>query len=293
MARRAIRSFRVALLLLAQSYEAAGRRTRRWTSTHGCAGTIQPPPERSRQRSVRGRLLPDGGEVGRGAAPESLDDADPTTAARSRLPARRARHRAAGQRAEAAQAWQTAALPGAGLGLGPARCYWRRKGQAFVALKQSEAAVIVYRKLATAKGPSLSWRTPRAAAQGPRRELDPPRSGIIGARCELRRAILFVDAGTGATRVNGAGRTARGRFSAATASPRRLLVDHAPVGVDPYDAANRRGLRGGSGHRYHACPAIAAPASPRKSPLTGLFFDSTFGGRLPATMKRTGFDADR
>ena len=28
-----------------------------------------------------------------------------------------------------------------------------------------------------------------------------------------------------------------------------------------------------------------------KSPLTGLFFDSTFGGRFPATLKRTGFDA--
>jgi aldehyde:ferredoxin oxidoreductase len=27
------------------------------------------------------------------------------------------------------------------------------------------------------------------------------------------------------------------------------------------------------------------------SPLTGLFFDSTFGGRFPATLKRTGFDA--
>jgi aldehyde:ferredoxin oxidoreductase len=27
------------------------------------------------------------------------------------------------------------------------------------------------------------------------------------------------------------------------------------------------------------------------SPLTGLFFDSTFGGRWPATLKRTGFDA--
>jgi aldehyde:ferredoxin oxidoreductase len=28
-----------------------------------------------------------------------------------------------------------------------------------------------------------------------------------------------------------------------------------------------------------------------KSPLTGLFFDSTFGGRFPCTFKRTGFDA--
>src|SRR5262245_42320469 len=28
-----------------------------------------------------------------------------------------------------------------------------------------------------------------------------------------------------------------------------------------------------------------------KSPQTGLFFDSTFGGRFPATLKRTGFDA--
>src|SRR5262249_33146804 len=28
-----------------------------------------------------------------------------------------------------------------------------------------------------------------------------------------------------------------------------------------------------------------------KSPLTNLFFDSTFGGRFPATLKRTGFDA--
>ena len=28
-----------------------------------------------------------------------------------------------------------------------------------------------------------------------------------------------------------------------------------------------------------------------KSPLTGLFFDSTFGGQFPCTFKRTGFDA--
>ena len=47
---------------------------------------------------------------------------------------------------------------------------------------------------------------------------------------------------------------------------------------------------GGPDHRHDG--ARQQPRVRRvKSPLTSLFFDSTFGGRFPATLKRTGFDA--
>lgn len=69
-----------------------------------------------------------------------------------------------------------------------------------------------------------------------------------------------------------------------------LLSRHLPAGADPLGPENVVVLAVGpitdtlvSGNS-RACLMT-------RSPLTGLFFDSTFGGRFPCTFKRTGFDA--
>src|SRR3970040_300133 len=64
-----------------------------------------------------------------------------------------------------------------------------------------------------------------------------------------------------------------GRSSAATGSPRGSCSTTCRAAPTPTTRAT--------------APRCVAS----RSPLPGLFFDSTFGGRWPATMKRTGFDA--
>jgi aldehyde:ferredoxin oxidoreductase len=70
----------------------------------------------------------------------------------------------------------------------------------------------------------------------------------------------------------------------------RLLWEAVPAGVDPYDPGNAVALAVGP-VTDTVVPGNSRACLAGKSPLTGLFFDSTFGGRFPATMKRTGFDA--
>src|SRR5437660_5539175 len=102
--------------------------------------------------------------------------------------------------------------------------------------------------------------------------------------------ILFVDLTRGTSRVQsldeGTARTLLGGNGLAA----RLLLDHVPALIDAYDPANAAVFAVGP------VPHTTVPGNSRacvasKSPLTGLFFDSTFGGRWPATLKRTGFDA--
>src|SRR5262249_36781283 len=62
------------------------------------------------------------------------------------------------------------------------------------------------------------------------------------------------------------------------------------AGIDPYDARNAVALGVGP-ITDTLVPGNSRACIATKSPLTGLFFDSTFGGRFPATFKRTGFDA--
>ena len=103
--------------------------------------------------------------------------------------------------------------------------------------------------------------------------------------------ILRVDLGTGRSDVRAARRDDRAGV------PRRQRPGRAaPVGDGagrPPIPTTRRTASpsawGRSPTRW--CRGTAGPASQSKSPLTGLFFDSTFGGRFPATLKRTGFDA--
>src|SRR5204862_8339695 len=70
----------------------------------------------------------------------------------------------------------------------------------------------------------------------------------------------------------------------------RILYDRVPAGGDAFGAANTAVFAVGpvtdTTLRGNSRALVAS-----KSPLTGLFFDSTFGERFPATLKRTGFDA--
>jgi aldehyde:ferredoxin oxidoreductase len=69
-----------------------------------------------------------------------------------------------------------------------------------------------------------------------------------------------------------------------------LLWNHVPAGIDAFDPAN--GIVFSVGPITDTTvPGNSRACVSAKSPLTGLFFDSTFGGRFPATLKRTGFDA--
>src|SRR4030095_8713006 len=70
----------------------------------------------------------------------------------------------------------------------------------------------------------------------------------------------------------------------------RLLLDHVPPGVDAYDEANAVVFAVGP-ITDTTVPGNSRACVASKSPLTGLFFDAPCGGRFPATMKRTGFDA--
>ena len=69
-----------------------------------------------------------------------------------------------------------------------------------------------------------------------------------------------------------------------------LLWEHVPAGVDAFDPANAIVFAVGP-VTDTTVPGNSRACVAAKSPLTNLFFDSTFGGRFPATLKRTGFDA--
>jgi aldehyde:ferredoxin oxidoreductase len=102
--------------------------------------------------------------------------------------------------------------------------------------------------------------------------------------------ILFVDAGSGQTRVEPVTEALARRYLGGNGFAARLLLDYVPAGVDPYDPANAVVFAVGP-ITDTTIPGNSRACVAAKSPLTGLFFDSTFGGRWPCTMKRTGFDA--
>ena len=102
--------------------------------------------------------------------------------------------------------------------------------------------------------------------------------------------ILFVDAGTGETRVETLGEELARAVLGGNGLAARLLLDHVPDGVDAFDPANAVVFAVGP-VTDTTVPGNSRACVATKSPLTGIFCDSTFGGRWPATFKRTGFDA--
>jgi len=102
--------------------------------------------------------------------------------------------------------------------------------------------------------------------------------------------ILFVDVTTGTSRVEAVSEELARSLLGGNGLAARLLMDHVPAGVDAYDPTNAVVFAVGP-VTDTTVPGNSRACVASKSPLTGLFFDSTFGGRFPATMKRTGFDA--
>ncbi len=102
--------------------------------------------------------------------------------------------------------------------------------------------------------------------------------------------ILFVDLTTGAARAEALdARTARALLGG-NGLAARLLYDHVPARTSPFAPANAVVFAVGP-ITDTTVPGNSRACVATKSPLTELFFDSTFGGRFPATLKRTGFDA--
>ncbi len=102
--------------------------------------------------------------------------------------------------------------------------------------------------------------------------------------------ILYVDVTRGESRVAAVSEEMARSLLGGNGFAARLLLDHVPAGVDAYDPDNAVVFAVGP-VTDTAVPGNSRACVASKSPLTGLFFDSTFGGRFPATMKRTGFDA--
>ena len=102
--------------------------------------------------------------------------------------------------------------------------------------------------------------------------------------------ILFVDCTSGRSRVEPLGETAARALLGGNGLAARILYDRLPAGIDAFDPRNAIVFAVGP-ITDTTVPGNSRALVAAKSPLTGLFFDSTFGGRWPATLKRTGFDA--
>ena len=102
--------------------------------------------------------------------------------------------------------------------------------------------------------------------------------------------LLFVDLTTGTARIEALGEDTARALLGGNGLAARLLYDHVPAGVDAFEPRNMV-VFGVGPITDTTVPGNSRACVATKSPLTGLFFDSTFGGRFPATLKRTGFDA--
>jgi aldehyde:ferredoxin oxidoreductase len=102
--------------------------------------------------------------------------------------------------------------------------------------------------------------------------------------------VLFVDLTSGRSEARPLDEGTARAFLGGNGLAARLLWEAGPVGVDPFDPAAAVALAVGP-ITDTLVPGNSRACLAAKSPLTGLFFDSTFGGRFPATFKRTGFDA--
>jgi aldehyde:ferredoxin oxidoreductase len=102
--------------------------------------------------------------------------------------------------------------------------------------------------------------------------------------------LLFVDLTTGAARIEALDEDTARALLGGNGLAARVLYDHVPAGIDAFDARNAV-VFGVGPITDTTIPGNSRACVATKSPLTNLFFDSTFGGRFPATLKRTGFDA--
>jgi aldehyde:ferredoxin oxidoreductase len=102
--------------------------------------------------------------------------------------------------------------------------------------------------------------------------------------------ILSVDLSTGVSRIDAFDEEFAHSYLGGNGFAARLLYDRLQPGIDALAPENCVVLAVGPVTDSNI-PGNSRICVASKSPLTGLFFDSTFGGRFPCTFKRTGFDA--
>jgi aldehyde:ferredoxin oxidoreductase len=102
--------------------------------------------------------------------------------------------------------------------------------------------------------------------------------------------ILTLDLSTGLSQIDTIEESFARLYLGGNGFAARLLYNRLQPGIDPYSPRNSLVLAVGPVTDSNM-PGNSRMCVASKSPLTGLFFDSTFGGRFPCTFKRTGFDA--
>jgi aldehyde:ferredoxin oxidoreductase len=102
--------------------------------------------------------------------------------------------------------------------------------------------------------------------------------------------ILWVDVSTGQVSIEPFREPFARRYLGGNGFAARVLFDRLPTWLDPFDPRNLVVFAVGP-LTDTSVPGNSRVCVASKSPLTGLFFDSTFGGQFPITLKRTGFDA--
>jgi len=102
--------------------------------------------------------------------------------------------------------------------------------------------------------------------------------------------ILTLDLSTGLSQIDTVDESFARLYLGGNGFAARLLYDRLQPGIDPFSPSNSIVLAVGPVTDSNI-PGNSRMCVATKSPLTGLFFDSTFGGRFPCTFKRTGFDA--
>lgn len=102
--------------------------------------------------------------------------------------------------------------------------------------------------------------------------------------------ILSVDVGTGAQRVEALDGTFARTYLGGNGFGARLCYDRIPAGMDAFDPRSLVVFSTGP-ITDSPIPGNNRGSVTGKSPLNGLFFDSTFGGRFPGSLRHTGFDS--
>ncbi|MEE9240397.1 MAG: aldehyde ferredoxin oxidoreductase N-terminal domain-containing protein, partial [bacterium] len=99
--------------------------------------------------------------------------------------------------------------------------------------------------------------------------------------------ILHVDLTSKTSRVEEFDEAFARKFLGGNGFAAKILWDSVDPGIDPLSPENVIAFAVGP-YTDTAIPSASRACIGSKSPLTGLFFDSTFGGQWPITLKRTG-----
>jgi aldehyde:ferredoxin oxidoreductase len=102
--------------------------------------------------------------------------------------------------------------------------------------------------------------------------------------------ILTLDVGSGAQRIEEFDAAFARGYLGGNGFAAKLCYDRIPPGIDPFDPRNLIVFATGP-VTDSVIPGNNRSCIGGKSPLNGLFFDSTFGGRFAGSQRHTGFDA--